>query len=87
MGAMYRVFALRLAPNFEVPSAADKKFYLQLTVRKLRVPVVLTKKYLRLDDYSDTNLTAAVDCENRKIETLSGIIDTKIVYRNTWLGN
>ena len=59
---MYRVFGLRLGPNFGVWPMADKKF-------------ILTKKYLRLYGSGDTNYTAATNCGYPEIEIHNGTIE------------
>ena len=53
---MYRVFGLRLGPNFGVWPAADKNFYLWLTVEKILALAVFTKKYLRSCGCAATNV-------------------------------
>ena len=44
---MYRVYGLRLDPNFVVRLAADKNFYLQLTVEKMHAFAVFNDFNLR----------------------------------------
>ena len=44
---MYRVYGLRLGPNFVVRLAADKNFYLQLTVEKMHAFAVFNDFNLR----------------------------------------
>ena len=60
MGAMYRVCSLRLCLKLRVWPTTEKKFYLCLTVGKMHAFAVLTDKYLRPYDCSETNFTAAV---------------------------
>ena len=50
---MYRVCGLQPGPNFVVRLAADKNFYLRLTVEKMHPVAVFNDKYLRQNDYSD----------------------------------
>ena len=43
---MHRVFGLRLGQNCGVRPAADKNFYFQLTVQKIRAFGVLSETYI-----------------------------------------
>ena len=63
---MYRVFGLRLGPNFGVWPAADKNLYLWLTVEKILALADFTKKYLRSYGCAATNFTAAVNFAHQK---------------------
>ena len=74
-GIMYSVFRSRVGPNFGVQPAADKKFYLRLTVKKIRAFAVFTQKYLRLYSCGDTKFTAAANCEYPKTEIHKGAIE------------
>ena len=53
--------------EFVVPVAADKNFYLRLTVEKMHVLAVFSDKYLQLWGCSNTSYTAMVNCANPKI--------------------
>ena len=75
---MYRVCGFRLVLNIGVRPAADKKFYLRLTVDKMHAFAVLTEKYLRPYGGSDTNFAAAVNCTNPTNEIKSEIIEAQI---------
>ena len=75
LGGMYRVFGLRLGPNFVAWLAADENFYLRLTVEKLYGFAVFYDKYLRPYGCNDTNFAVAVICTSPKTETLSEIIE------------
>ena len=61
---MYRFRGLRPGPNFVVRLAADKNFYLRLTVGNMHALVVFNDKYLRLYGCSDANFAATVKCTN-----------------------
>ena len=65
---MYRVCSLRLSLNFVLRIAAEKDFYLQLTVEKMHAFVVFSNKYLQPYGWSNTNFTATANYTNRKIE-------------------
>ena len=81
---MYRFCGLRLGPNLGMRPAADKKFYLRLTVQKMHTFVLFTEKYLRPCGCSDTNVTAAVNCANQSeitdIEIIEIIVCNKKIY-------
>ena len=72
MGAVYRVFGLRLGPNLGVRPAADKKFHLRLTVENMCIFAVFTNKHLRL--YGSVTpilrLQLSVDTQRLKYITL-----------------
>ena len=55
--------------------AADKNFYLRLTVEKMHAFAVFSDKYLRSYGCSDTNFTAGIKCTNPKTE----IVETQII--------
>ena len=74
---MYKDCGLQVGLTFGVRPVAGKKFYLRLTVEKMRAFVVFIKKYLLSPDRSGTNFAAAGKCENQsEIINQSGIIDT-----------
>ena len=81
---MYRFCGLRLGPNLGMRPAADKKFYLRLTVQKMHTFVLFTEKYLRPCGCSGTNVTAAVNCANQSeitdIEIIEIIVCNKKIY-------
>ena len=52
--------------EFVVPVAADKNFYLRLTVEKMHVLAVFSDKYLQLCGCSNTSYAAMVNCANPK---------------------
>ena len=54
--------------NFIIIFAADKNFYLRLTVEKVHAFLILNDKYLRLHGCSDTNFRATVKCTNPETE-------------------
>ena len=83
MGAMYRVFSLRLEPNLAVRPVSGNKFYLRLTIEKMHLFAVFTKKYLRPYDCSVINFTAAMNFANPKTETQSQINEIEIVEMQT----
>ena len=64
MGVIYRICGLQLGPNFVVRLAADKNFYLSLTVVKMHAFAVFNDKCLRPYGCSDTNLTVTVESIN-----------------------
>ena len=64
LGAIYRVYGLRLGLNFRVPPAPGKNFYLRLTLKKMLAFAVFTKKCWRSHRCSGTNFTAAVNHRN-----------------------
>ena len=76
---MYRVYCLRLGPDFVVQLAVEKKIYLRLMVEKMNTFAVFNNKYLRPHGWSDTTFTATVNCTNPKTEILSKIIETHII--------
>ena len=77
---MYKVCSLRLGPNFRVCSAADKKFYLRLTVEKMCGFAVFTDKYSSPCGCSGTNFTVLVYYKNSKSEMKSEIIKIQIYF-------
>ena len=76
---MYRVFGLRLGPNFAVRLAAEKNFYLRLTVGKMHAFDNACNRYLRPHGCSNTHFTATVNCPNPKTEVLSEIIEIQTI--------
>ena len=70
-GFIHKVCGLQLGPNFGVRPAADKDFYLRLTVTKMLTFVVFTDKCLRLCACSDPNFTVVVYYKNLKTEVKS----------------
>ena len=74
-GFICRVCGLRLGPNFVVRLAADKNFYLRLTVEKMLAFAVFNNKYIRPYGCSDTNFTAT-NFTNPKSKILSEMIET-----------
>ena len=76
---MYSVCGLRLDSNIGVRSAADDEFYLRLTVDKMHMFAIFTKKYLQPYGFSCTSFTAAVYCTNPNAETQNEIIEIEIV--------
>ena len=76
-GAVYKVYGLRLGPNFEVRLTAENNFYLRLTAEKMHAFGVFAEKYLRLYGYNGTNFTATVNCTNPK--TLNLFCDKNII--------
>ena len=76
---MYMVCGLRRDPNFVVRPAAEKNFYLRLTVEKMHAFAVFSNKCLRTCGGNNTNFTATVNCTNPKTEILSEIIEKKII--------
>ena len=76
---MHRIYGLWLGSNFAVRPAADKNFYLSLTVEKMYAFAVFNDKYLRSYDCSDTNFTAEIKCTNSKTEIQSEIVETQII--------
>ena len=79
MGAVHKVCSLQLDPNFGVPSEVNKKFYLRLTIEKMRPFKAFNKKYLRLYDFSGTNFTAVVNSTNPKTKIQGKIIEIQII--------
>ena len=79
MRVMYRVCGLRLGPNFVLWLAADKNFYLWLTVEIMHAFAVFSDKYLRPYGCSDTIFAVTVNCTNPKSEILSKIIEIQII--------
>ena len=79
IGVMYRVCALQMGANVAVQLAAEKNFYLRLTVEKIHVFAVFNNKYLRPYGCIDTKITATVNCTNPKTEKLSAIIEMQII--------
>ena len=65
---MYRIYGLRLGPNFVLQLVAGKNFYLWLMVEKMHAFAVLYDKYLRPYHRSDTNFMTTVKCTNPKTE-------------------
>ena len=59
--------------------AADKDFYLRLTVEKMHAFEVFSDKYLRRYGCNNTNFTATVNCTNTKSLILSEIIEIQII--------
>ena len=80
LGILYRVCGLRLGLNFGKRPAAGKNFYLPLTVEKMCVLKVLTKKYLGLCGYNGSNCAAMVNCISPNTEIQSKITETKIKF-------
>ena len=76
---MHRVCGLRLGPNYVVRLAADKNFYLRLTIEKVHAFGFFNNIYLWLYGYSDTNFMVSVKCTNLKIEIQSEIIEIQII--------
>ena len=76
---MYRVYGLRLSPNSVVRVAANKNFYLRLTVSKINAFAVFNDKYLRPYGYSDKHFTATVIYTNPQTEILSEMNETQII--------
>ena len=72
---MYRVFGLRLGPNFEVRSGARKTFYLWLTAVKIHTLLAFTKAYLLPYGFSGTHLTAAFNSTNLRTDKHSKILE------------
>ena len=68
MGIMYRVYGLRLGPNFVLRLGADKSFSLRLTIEKVHTFAIFNDKYLQPYDCSDISFTATVKCTNPKTE-------------------
>ena len=67
-GVMYKVFGLRVGPNFAVRPATGKNFYLSLKDKKMVALTIFTEKYLW--PY-DSNFTAASNYSNLKTEIQS----------------
>ena len=65
--------------NTGVQPAADKKFYLRLTIDKMHVFVDFTDKYLQSYGYSATNFRFAINCSNPNAEVQSKIIEIDII--------
>ena len=65
---MYRVFGLRLGPNFVMRLVMDKNIYLPLTVEKMHAFADFNDDYLHPHGCGDANSTATVNCINSKIE-------------------
>ena len=63
-------------PNFGVSPAADKKNYLQLTVKNLHAFAVFTEK--KIQPYR-CNFTAAVNCTNSKTKMKTKILEMQII--------
>ena len=80
---MYRVYGLRLGPNYGVGPAADKNFYFRLTIEKMYAFAVFTEKYLRSYNCSGTNFTAAVNCTSPKTELQTKIMEVQIIVRQS----
>ena len=80
---MYRVYGLRLGPNYGVGPAADKNFYFRLTIEKMYAFAVFTKKYLRSYNCNGTNFTAAVNCTSPKTELQTKIMEVQIIVRQS----
>ena len=76
---MFSVCGLWLDPNIGVRPAADKKFYLGLTVDKMHAFVVFTEKLLRPNDCSDANFKAVVSSTNPNTEIKCEIIEIEII--------
>ena len=62
IGAMYRVFGLRLGPKFEVGPATEKNLYLLLPVEKHTFAVLFQKNYNLI---SGINFTAVAKFINQ----------------------
>ena len=69
---MFRVFGLRLGPNFEVRSAAGK---LWLTAVKIHASLAFTEKHLLPYDCNSTHLTAAFNSTNSRTDKQSKILE------------
>ena len=80
---MYRVYGLRLGPNYGVGPAADKNFYFRLTIEKMYAFAVFTEKYLRSYNCNGTNFTAAVNCTSPKTELQTKIMEVQIILRQS----
>ena len=78
-GTMYRIYGLRLGPNFGMRLVAGKNISLRLTFEKMYPFAVFTEKYLRPYGCNDTNFTAVVNCGNPKTEMQSKIIKIEII--------
>ena len=78
-GVKINVCGLQLGPNFGMRLTAYKNFYLPLTIEKIHVLIVVTKKYLRSYGCSGTNFTAAVRITNPKTGMQIEIIKTQII--------
>ena len=76
---MCRICILQLGSNFVVWLAADKNFYLRLTVKRIYAFAVFRNKYLRPFGCSNPNFSAKVKCTNAKTEIQSEIIETQII--------
>ena len=63
---MHRIYGLWHGSNFAVRPAADKNFYLRLTVEKMHAFPVF-------------NGTAGIKCTNSKTEIQSEIVETQII--------
>ena len=74
---MYRICNFRMGPNLVVRLAADKNFYLRLTVENVHAFAIFSYKYLRPYLRNDTNFLAMIKCANSKTEMQSEIIETK----------
>ena len=83
------VQSLRFAagPNLGVRPAADKSFYLRLTVEKVCVFGVFPEKHLRPYGCISTYFTAAVNCTNPKTKIQSEIIEIQIIEVQTLATN
>ena len=80
---MYRVYGLRLGPNYGVGPAADKNFYFRLTIEKMYAFAVFTEKYLRSYNCNGTSFTAAVNCTSPKTELQTKIMEVQIIVRQS----
>ena len=69
-GAMYRVFALQLGPNFGILLEADKNFQFRLTVGKMHAFRSFTEKYLRPYRCKGINFAVMVYLTNPKIKSI-----------------
>ena len=71
---MYRVCNFRMDPNLVVRLAADKNFYLRLTVENAHAFEIFNYKYLRPYLCNDTNFLAVIKCAISKTEIQSEIL-------------
>ena len=76
---MYRVYGLRLGPNFEVWPAGDKHFYLRLIFEKMIAFAFFTENNLWPYGCSGTNFTATGNCTNSKTEMQTKIIEMQMI--------
>ena len=76
---MKSVCGLRLDANIVVRLVAENNFYLRLTNEKIHTFAVFNNKYSQPQDFSDTSLTATVNCTNEKFEIVNEIIEIQII--------